>query len=177
VHRAERARRALAPEVERLRRAHRDDPARLAREITEVHRAAGTSPFAGLTPALAQSPVLFVVYRMCVVPVVAGAPNVVFSAQLFGAPLAMHAPAVVASAGVASGPGLVVLALLAGLVAVAAVAAARLGDGVPAVMRALPFGAVAVAAFAPVAVALYLLASTAWTQAERALLPRLVATA
>jgi YidC/Oxa1 family membrane protein insertase len=177
VHRAEGARRALAPEVERLRRRHRDDPARLAREVGAVHRAAGVSPFAGLAPSLAQAPVLLVVYRMCVVPVVAGAPNVVFTAQLFGAPLSMHAPAVVVWAGVASGPALVVLAVLLGLVAVAVTTAARMPDGVPAVLRVLPFGAVAVALFAPMALALHLLASTTWTLGERIVLPRLVARA
>jgi YidC/Oxa1 family membrane protein insertase len=174
VHRAEGARRALAPAVERLRRRHPDDPARLAREVAAVHRAAGVSPFAGLAPSLAQAPVLLVVYRMCVVPVVAGAPNVVFTAQLFGAPLSMHATAAVASGG---GPALVVLAILAGLVAVAVLSAVRMPDGVPAVLRVLPFGAVAVALFAPLALALHLLASTTWTLGERIVLPRLLARA
>ena len=174
VHRAEGARRALAPDVERLRRRHRDDPARLARELAAVHREAGVSPFAGLAPSLAQGPVLLVVYRMCVAPVVAGAPNAVFTAQLFGAPLSMHATAALATGGA---PAVVVLALLGGLVAVAVASAARMPDAAPAVLRVLPFGAVAVALFAPLALALHLLTSTAWTLGERLLLPRLVARA
>lgn len=187
VVRADLARRALAPQVARLRRRHGDDPERLVREIGAVHRAAGISPFAGLLPALTQAPVLATVYRLCVVTTVAGHPNAVLAAQLFGAPLAAHAPTAVAAAGVMSGPGLVVLALLAGLVVVAwlssAQAVRRLGDAaeVPAgqvtLVRVLPFGTLVVAAFAPLALAVHLLVSTAWTLAERAVLPRLPATA
>jgi YidC/Oxa1 family membrane protein insertase len=165
VARADLARRALAPGLEHLR----NDP----RELAAAYRRAGVNPFAGLLPALAQAPVMVVVYRLCVVPAVAGAPNVLRTADLFGAPLAMHGPAVVA--GLGGLPALVVLALLAGLVAVAWTTAARLPDGTPRVLRVLPFGTVAVALFAPLALAVHLLTSTAWTLGERTLLPRLLA--
>ncbi len=39
----------------------------------------------------------------------------------------------------------------------------------------LPYGTVAVAALAPVGVGLHLVSTTAWTVAERAVLPRLLA--
>jgi YidC/Oxa1 family membrane protein insertase len=44
-----------------------------------------------------------------------------------------------------------------------------------ALARALPYFTVAVAAFAPLAAGVYLLTTTAWTLAERALLQRALA--
>jgi YidC/Oxa1 family membrane protein insertase len=41
-------------------------------------------------------------------------------------------------------------------------------------MRFIPYGTIVVAAVAPVAMSLYLLASTAWTVGEQRLLPRIV---
>jgi YidC/Oxa1 family membrane protein insertase len=187
VLRAERARVALAPELARLRKRHASDPSRLLRELQAAHRRAGISPLAGMLPALAQAPVLFVVYRLCRVPLIAGAPNTVLAANLLGAPLATHGPAVVLSAGLFSGPTLVVIGLLLALALVAYRSSVQQGQRVRAstvgevsplqlgLARLMPFGAVAAALVVPLAVALYLLTSTTWAVAERALLPRLLA--
>jgi YidC/Oxa1 family membrane protein insertase len=186
VLRAERSRRALAPELARLRKRHAGDPARLLRELQAAHQRAGISPLAGLLPGLAQAPVLFVVYRLCRVPVIAGVPNAVLTANLFGAPLATHGPAVLLSAGLLSLPSLVVVGLLLALLLVAyrssvqqvrRVREASAGDAQAMqvlIARLLPYGTVAAAMAVPLAVALYLLTSTAWAVTERALLPRLV---
>src|SRR3954454_9157075 len=95
VLRAERSRQALAPELARLRQRHANDPSRLARELQAAHQNAGVSPLAGLWPALAQGPALFVIYRLCKLPVIGGVPNAVLAANLFGAPLAAHLPGIV----------------------------------------------------------------------------------
>jgi YidC/Oxa1 family membrane protein insertase len=185
--RAERSRAALAPEIARLQDRYRRDRQRLAREIAEVYRRAGVSPFAGLRPALLQLPVISTMYRVLVVPVVAGHPNAIVTAQLFGAPLAAHWPEVLTAAGVLSGPALALLTVLSALTGIAWISSRQLRDrsGVQArvstrapvredrlarVLRLLPYGTVAFALIAPVVVSLYLLTTTAWTVGERRML-------
>jgi len=185
VLRAERARAALAPQLARLRSRHAEDPARLLREVQAAHREAGISPVAGMLPALAQAPALFVLYRLCKLSVIAGAPNIVLAANLFGVPLAAHLPGVVLTAGLLSGPTLIALSLVAAMLVVASASSAQqvrrlrsvaVGEIPPVQMllaRMLPFGTVAAAAVVPVALSLYLLTSATWILAERAVLPRL----
>lgn len=178
VARAERARRALAPRLAELRRTHPDDAARLLHETRAVYREAGTGPLAGFLPALLQAPALTVIYRLCTVPVVAGHPNLVLSANLFGAPLSQHGLALLATSGPA--PALVFAVTVVLLAAVAAASSAvtvrRLDDATPPaarlVARVAPFGTVAAAFVVPFAVSLYLLTSTAWVTAERVVLAR-----
>jgi YidC/Oxa1 family membrane protein insertase len=184
ILRAERSRQALAPQLARLRRRHADDPARLLREVRAAHQDAGISPLSGLLPALAQGPVLLVVYRLCTLPVIAGVPNTVLAAQLFGAPLAAHLPGLVLTAGVLGAPTVVGLLLVLALLLVAYLSSrqqvrrlrAAGGEIAPVqllIARVLPFGTVAAAAVVPLAVSLYLLASTTWMVTERAVLPRI----
>lgn len=185
--RAARARKAVAalgPDLQRLRRRHAADPARLAREARSLHRAAGVSPLSPVLPLLAQAPVLFLVYRLCTAPVVGGTPNAVLAGNLLGAPLAERGLALVAVTG--GWPAAVVLALVAGLALVAWAASARAvrllrreaAAPVPPVAaliaRAAPFATVAAAAVVPVAVSVYLLASTTWSLAEQAAVARIV---
>jgi YidC/Oxa1 family membrane protein insertase len=187
--RAERARTALAPRIAALRRRHAGDPRRLLAETTALHREAGVSPTGGLLPALVQLPVVATLYRLVVVPTVAGSPNLLLAAQLFGAPMAAHWPEVVAAGGVLAPGTLALLLLVLALTALAVLssrdlarrtaeqAAAGQDDATAAVgrvLRLLPFGTVLFALIAPMAVGVYLLVTTAWTVAERRLLPRLV---
>ena len=185
--RAERARAALAPELTRLRRRHADDRERLARELLAAHRAAGVGLLGGLGTALVQLPVVTTLYRVVVAPTVAGDPNVLVGAVVLGAPLTEHWPQVLLGAGVLSPPAAALAVLLLALAVVAhasvrqqaartAAAAAAQTPALPgaALLRWLPYGTVAFAAAAPVAVGLYLLSTTAWTVAERAVLERLV---
>ena len=186
ILRAERARAALAPELARLRTRHAGDRERLARELLAAHQAAGVGPLGGLGTALVQLPVVATLYRVVVVPTVAGDPNVLVGAVLLGAPLTEHWPQVLAGAGVLSTPALALGGLLVALALVAhasvrqqaarMAAVAQATTPVPgaAVLKWLPYGTVAFAAAAPVAVGLYLLSSTAWTVAERAVLERLM---
>lgn len=85
--RAGRARLALRPAELRLRDRFRRDPVRLRRELTALHRAHGTSPFAGLGASLAQLPFFMVLYRLFSSPTLNGGANALFTHTLFGVPL------------------------------------------------------------------------------------------
>jgi YidC/Oxa1 family membrane protein insertase len=89
-HRTEQARAALAPAVAKLQRKHKNDPARLLRETSDLYRANGVKTTAGLLPALAQAPLVFVMYRLFVSPTIGGHPNTLLTADLFGARLGSH---------------------------------------------------------------------------------------
>ncbi|HEX8496455.1 MAG TPA: membrane protein insertase YidC [Actinomycetales bacterium] len=186
--RADRARRALAPELARIRHRCGTDRERLTAETLAAYRAAGVSPLVGVGPALLQVPVVSTLYRVVVASTVAGGPNLLVGMVVLGAPLTAHWPQLLASAGLVSAPAaaavtvLVVLLLLARASAAqqAARAAEALADGAapqPAaaarLISLLPYATVAVAVVTPVAVSLYLVTSTAWAITERAVLPRL----
>jgi YidC/Oxa1 family membrane protein insertase len=188
--RLERRRAALAPTLAALRRRHAKDPRRLLAETARVQREAGVSAGGALALALAQLPVTATVYRLVVVPTVAGSPNLLLAAHLFGAPLAAHWPEVLAAGGLL-GPGTFALLALLAALTLLAVASARdaarraeearaagtvdgAAAGVERALRLLPFGTVLFALVAPVALGVHLVTTTAWTVAERRLLPRLV---
>lgn len=150
--RGERARAALAPQVQELRRKHAKEPERLLTELSTLYRSAGTSPFAGLLPTLLQAPFLLVAYRLFLSPTIGGQPNALLHSQFFGAPLSAHLfgqPAVFL-------PFLVLLAVLAWL-------AMRRMDRSAGLFRLLPFGALVAAAVLPLAGVLYLVTTMTWT--------------
>ena len=177
--RARRSSAAVADEVARLRQRHAADPARLGRELRRVYRDAGVNPFAGLLPMVVQLPVVSILYRLVVVPVVAGQPNLVLNAVVLGVPLGSHWPALIATAGSPAGPAVALAGLLLALTAVAWASSRQIArassdaalSGVGRLLRALPYATVGFAVIMPAAVGLYLLASTTWSVAERALLP------
>ena len=188
--RGRRARAALEPRLAVLRRRHAQDAQRLLTETARLHREAGVPLTAGIGTGLAQLPVLATVYRLVVVPTVAGSPNLLLSARLFGAPMAAHWPEVLAAAGTVSPASLALVLLLGGLLVLAALSARDVDRALPAavpdrdggssrpatvgILRLLPYATVVVALVTPVAMGVYLLVSTAWTVAERRLLPRIV---
>jgi YidC/Oxa1 family membrane protein insertase len=168
--RGQRAREALAPELARLQKQHARDRVALVKEVEAAHQRAGIGPLAGLGASFAQAPALMASYRLVMSPMVAGHANVLTTASLLGMPLSVHWLPVLAAGGI--GPVLLCAGLFLGLLCVAWLQARRQAEG-PALLRVLPFGSVAWAAVAPVAFSIYLLTSTSWTLAERALLPRL----
>lgn len=182
--RGESRRRALAPDIEQLRRRWRHDPQRLMRETADLHRRAGVSPLAGMGSALARVPVLLVVYRLCVQPVIAGAPNLVVGASLWGAALSSSGASTVIAAGM--GPAglavvgvLVVTAVLAVLSSHQSVRHVRRGVAEPPALtlrlaRWAPYAAIAAVPVLPLAVSLYVVTSTVWTLAEREVLVRVI---
>ncbi|MEU0932283.1 membrane protein insertase YidC [Embleya sp. NPDC005971] len=162
--RAEVARARLAPEIRRLRAKHAKDPQRLGSELVALHRQSGTSMFAGILPALAGLPFLFLTYRLF------SGDHDLLEHTLAGAPLGLHP---MTGLGGAHTPVLVgLLALIAGVAYLQHRAASAVPDA-PAFVRWMPFGTVLTAAVVPLAAGLYLLTGTAWTTAERPLLRRL----
>ncbi len=186
--RAERARRRLAPRLAELRKRWHRNPERLRRETMALYAAEKVSPFAGCLPALAQAPVLTLVYAAFASPTVAGAPNALLDATFFGAALGRHLGDL--AAGVALSD-LVFAVLIASLVVVAFLSrrAARrvalpgpVASGAGTDQAALiariagvaPFLTVVAALFVPLAATLYLVVSSTWSLAERAMLRRFV---
>ncbi|WP_182873084.1 YidC/Oxa1 family membrane protein insertase [Microbispora sp. H10670] len=172
VARAQRVRVRLAPQVEKLRKRWQKDPERLMREVNALYAAEGTSQFAGFLPGFAQMPFFMVTYRLFTTVTIAGHPNLLLAQGVLGVPLGEHLGAAVAGAGLLSPPVVVFAALLALLTVVAVFAARRVEPAAP--MRRLqvllPFWTVLAAAFLPLAAGVYLLVSTAWATAERAVL-------
>ncbi len=179
--RAEVARRRVAPKLAELQKRYRKNPETLQRKTLELYREEGVSPFAGLWPALAQAPIVSVLYGVAVSPTLNGHPNELLRETLFGAPLGLSLP------GMLGTPGwhvLVPIALLAVMAVVAwftrrqtlrmATATPTEGPlaGMTATLSWLSFLTVGIAAFVPLAAALYLAVSTTWTFAERTLLRR-----
>lgn len=179
---AEWTRRGLFPQILALQRTHRKNPALLQQKTTELYRAQNASQFAGILPALAQAPVLSLVYALFIRTTVDGHPNALLSEHLFGVPLGTSFPHLLST----GAPGvLVYLALFAIIAAVAwisrriALSLQLANPDAPAsaatvtrVLSWLPFITVIFAAFVPLAATLYLTVTTVWTLVERMLLRR-----
>jgi len=186
--RAEVARRRLAPRLAELQKRWRRNPARLRRETLALYAAEKVSPYAGFLPALAQAPVLTLVYAAFVSPTVAGAPNPLLETTFFGAELGRRVGDLIAGIAVSD---LVFAVLIAALVVVAVLArraARRMAAQAPApagpaadqavliarVVGLVPFLTVVAALFVPLAASLYLVVSSTWSLVERPLLRRYV---
>jgi YidC/Oxa1 family membrane protein insertase len=194
--RAQRARAQLQPQLRQVRQRWAGDRARLAAETAAVYRKAQVSQLAGVGPALAQLPVLATLYRVVVAPTVGGHANLVLSASVLGGPLSAHWLTLLSAAGLVSpaGAGFVAVMVALGLIAwlsgrQAAARAAAVGAGAGAdggagagaqaaalsarLTRLVPFTTLGLALLSPMGVGFYLVVSSAWTLAERAVLPRL----
>ena len=169
----------LAPELRQLRQRYARQPAKLQAEMTALYRREGTGVLSGCLPVLLQAPFLSVMYLLFRSPTVDGRPNGLLAHELFGAPLGSHW---LSDAGLLSGQGAVVLAVFAILAVIGwlhsrlvPVAGAAAGAAGSALTRLAPYITVVMAAFVPLAAGLYLITTTAWTLAERAiLLPRIM---
>ncbi|GAB7182977.1 YidC/Oxa1 family membrane protein insertase [Kitasatospora sp. Ki12] len=168
--RGEKARAVLAPKVTALRKKYEKRPEKLQEALAEMYRKEQVSPFAGCLPLLVQIPFFSVMYRLFTTP------NDLLDHTLFGVPLGLHV-------GGAQGAGQVAVfgVLYAGLAAVGFVnyrRARRAAAAQPApqpgagLLPYLSFGSVLFALLVPVAAALYLLTTSAWSAAERAWLYR-----
>jgi len=175
----------IAPQVQALRKKHAGKPDRLQRELTTLYQSEGTSMFAGCLPMLLQWPFLSVMYLLFRSSTVGGAPNSLLRHDLLGAPLGSHW---LGGTGPFSVQGLVfaaMFALLAGIgwlsyrmaqrMAAQRMATQsrdeRVASVAGTVARLTPYLTVVIAAFVPLAAGLYLLTTTAWTLAERKILP------
>lgn len=186
---AEWTRRRLAPRLQALQRKYKKNPQLLQQKTMALYKAEKTSPFAGMLPTLAQAPVLSLVYALFLRSTVDGHANALLTEHLFGVPLGTSFVHLVATGTLL--PGVAVYAVL--FAAMAATAwlsrrtTLRLALPTPAVQPTdaaaplanlagilswLPFITVVFAAFVPLAAALYLVTTTAWTLVERAVLRR-----
>jgi len=129
----------IAPLVQALQKKHAGQPDRLRRELAALYRSEGTSVFAGCLPALAQWPVLSVLYLLFRSPRIAGAPNALLSHGVFGAPLGSHW---LGGAGPLSAQGAVFAGLFL-LLAVIGWLSARLARRLGAPVKPAPGGAAA----------------------------------
>ena len=200
---AERTRARLAPRLAELQRKHGKHPERLQRETMALYQAEGTTPFAGCLPLLVQAPVVGIVYALFILPTIAGHPNVLLTQTVFGVPLGSSlAGSVVAGtltpASLAVFGAIVVMIALVGEVTrrvfrpqapaaaggtpvkagaasgSAEASAALLGSSTALrMLGVLQFVTAVVAVFVPLAAALYLLVTVAWTLAQRVLLRRM----
>ncbi|MEG8277682.1 YidC/Oxa1 family membrane protein insertase [Streptomyces sp. AHA2] len=189
--RGQKARTALQPRIAELRRKHAGDPEKLQRAVLDLHTAEKVSPLAGCLPGLLQLPAFFLLYHLFSSDTIGGEANGLLGHRLFAAPLGGRwADAL--EGGLSGGAGLVYAGLFL-VVACVAVFSYRLsrrmmaagpvghpGDapqvpGVGAVMRVMPFMSfftLVTVAVVPLAAALYVVTSTTWSVAERAVLYR-----
>jgi YidC/Oxa1 family membrane protein insertase len=151
---------------------------------------------AGCLPLLVQLPFFSVMYRLFLSKTVAGHPNALLARDFITTPLGSH---LLAGAGLIGIHGLVFLglfavlagvtflatraaksaavaaALAAGTVAAGTVTASTAAAGQPGLGwlgQVLPYTTLIIAAFVPLAAVLYLVTTTSWTAAERAVLRR-----
>lgn len=183
--RAEQTRAKLAPRLADLRRRHRDNPGKLQSETIRLYRDEGSSPFAGMSSALVQAPVVTVLYGAFIQQRIQGSPNTLLSLEFLDIQLGASPVALLVS-GV---PGLLSAAALASmaalLLAVAWINRRRLqrtaaapgisaGGTLGRALQWMPFALIPVSAVVPFAAGLYVLISQLWAVAERPVLRRVL---
>jgi YidC/Oxa1 family membrane protein insertase len=172
---------ALAPEIARLRAKHRDDPMALATETLALQRSHGAGPGLSLLPALVQAPFFMIMFQL--VQPGAGPVSGLLAGEFLGVPLTAHLVAgfpvfagllalATALAVWSSGRARQAQAVAPVLVPAGGGPASAQADAVSAagrLMTYLPYLTILVVAYLPLAGAIYLVTSTAWTALEQAL--------
>ena len=177
---ADQTRARLAPRLRDLQKRHRSDRERLQRETMKLYRDEGASPLAGCLPLLLQAPIVGLVYAVFVHPSIAGHLNPLLGETLFGVPLGRSFIAAATSGGIDLSVTIVFGAVVATIAVVGELTrrllrpAAALPLPAPqrAVAEVLPFLTAIIALFVPLAAALYLLTTSAWTLGQRLVLRR-----
>ena len=182
--RAQLNRARLAPALAALQRRYRKTPERLQRETLALYKREGVSPFAGMLPALAQIPLVSLVYALFTLPTVSGHANELLAQTMLGVALQDSWMTVLASAS-AWPSALVGLGILLILAAIAWFSRRQILRTSPPATEprlatvakfgaSLSFITVVIGAFVPLAAAVYLAVSTAWTLGERAVVRRVL---
>ncbi|GAA0906894.1 YidC/Oxa1 family membrane protein insertase [Streptomyces thermoalcalitolerans] len=175
--RGQKARAALQPQVDALRRKYRRDPERLQKAVLELHAREKVSPLSGCLPSLLQLPAFFLLYHLFSSTPADGGGGLL-SHRLLAAPLDGRWTDALAQGGVFGAAGTVYLGLFAvvGLVAAFGFLQSRrslaAAGAVGRVAPFLSFFTLVTVAVVPLAAALYVVTSTAWSVAERAVLHR-----
>ena len=166
---AEFTRRRLAPKLKELQAKYKKKPEVLQQKTLELYKKENASPFAGMLPLLAQAPIISIIYALFIRTTVDGHANALLTTPLLGVPLGAHVWAT-------AWPGVLVFIALLAIMGVVAwfnrVIQRRLNPETPAWMTWLPFLSLVFALFVPLAAAIYLTVTTAWTLGERAVLRR-----
>ncbi|WP_433584787.1 YidC/Oxa1 family membrane protein insertase [Microbacterium hydrocarbonoxydans] len=180
---AEQTRARLAPKLRALQQKHKKNPEKLQAAMLDLYRSENTSPFAGMLPVLAQAPVVGILYTLFIRPEIAGHPNELLTHDLFGAPLGTSLVHML-TAGPFSGQTLLVTGVLIAIMLVIADITRRVfapapvddspmsSPGMLRVMNALHYLTAVFAVFVPLAAALYLTVTVAWTLVQRVVLRR-----
>ncbi|WP_369378671.1 YidC/Oxa1 family membrane protein insertase [Streptomyces sp. cg36] len=189
--RGQKARAALQPRLAELRKKHAKEPEALRKAVMELHAAEKVSPFSGCLPSLLQLPAFFLLYQLFSGSGLGGH-STLLGHRLLGAPLFGRWADALGDGGPVGGAGLVYLALFAVVTGVATfnyrrtkrqlatnpMVPADQGEGVPgldAITKFMPlmsFATLITVAVVPLAAALYVVTSTAWSAFERAWLYR-----
>jgi YidC/Oxa1 family membrane protein insertase len=190
--RGQRARALLQPKIAELRGKYGKNPEKFQKAVLELHAEHNVSLLSGLLPSLLQLPAFFLLYHLFSGTTIGGGSNGLLGHTLFAAPLGGRWADALAHGGLLGPAGLVYLGLFAFVTAVAVcsyrrtkrvaaalpMAPAGGGERVPglgAVTRAMPFLSfftLVTVAVVPLAAALYVVTSTTWSVAERAVLYR-----
>ncbi|RSS12318.1 YidC/Oxa1 family membrane protein insertase [Streptomyces sp. WAC05458] len=190
--RGQKARAELQPRIAELRRKHAKNPERLQRAVLELHAEEKVSPLSGCLPSLCQLPAFFLLYHLFSSSTIGGEANELLSHRLLAAPLGGRWSDALGGGGLLGGAGVVYVALFAVVAGVAAfsyrltkrsmaerpVLPAGDGEAVPgmgAITKVMPFMSfftLVTVAVVPLAAALYVVTSTAWSAVERAVLHR-----
>ncbi|WP_194421623.1 YidC/Oxa1 family membrane protein insertase [Microbacterium abyssi] len=180
---AEQTRARLAPKLRELQKRHKKNPERLQRETMQLYKDENTSPFAGCLPVLLQAPVIGILYTLFLHAEIAGHANELLTHELFGASLGTSLVHMVFG-GPFSLPTLLVYAALIAIMIVVAEITRRVFRPTPVddsplsspamlrMMSALHYLTAVFAVFVPLAAALYLTVTVAWTLAQRMVLRR-----
>lgn len=187
--RGQRARAALQPRIAELRERHGKDPRAFQQAVLELHAEEKVSPLSGCLPGLLQLPAFFLLYHLFSSTTVGGRTNGLLTHELFAAPLGGRWADALADGGPFGAAGTVYLVLFAVVAAVATFTYRRTkrmtaagapvpgGDGavpglaaVGRVVPFLPYLTLLTVAVVPLAAALYVVTSTAWSAVERAVL-------
>nr|WSY57926.1 YidC/Oxa1 family membrane protein insertase [Streptomyces sp. NBC_00886] len=169
--RGQQARAQLQPRVAELRKRYARQPEKLQKAVLELHAEEKVSPFSGLLPTLLQLPAFFLLYRLF-----SGGGNGLLSHRLFAAPLGGRWADALAGGGVFGAAGLVyvglflVVAVVATFTCVRARRTAFDAGAVGKVMPLMSYFTLVTVAVVPLAVALYVVTSAAWSAVERAVL-------
>ncbi|MET8903129.1 YidC/Oxa1 family membrane protein insertase [Streptomyces sp. NPDC127113] len=190
--RGQKARAELQPRIAELRRTHAKNPERLQRAVLDLHTEAKVSPLSGCLPSLCQIPAFFLLYHLFSSTSIGGEANALLSHRLLAAPLGGRWADALGDGGPFGSAGLVYAVLFA-VVAGVAFFSYRLtrrtmadrpllpeaeGQRVPGlgaitgVMPFMSFFTLVTVAVVPLAAALYVVTSTAWSVVERAVLYR-----
>ncbi|MFJ6565933.1 YidC/Oxa1 family membrane protein insertase [Streptomyces sp. NPDC091292] len=187
--RGQKARTKLAPRIAELRKKHGKNPEKFQKAVMELHREEKVSPLSGCLPSLFQLPAFFLLYHVFSTSRIDGEPNELLGHTLGSAALGARWSGALSDGGIFGPAGLVYLALFALVTAVATfsyrftkrqmaaapqpVAVAGDGQQVPgmaAMTRFMPlmsFMTLFTVAVVPLAAALYVVTSTAWSAVER----------